>query len=331
MIRNQWYVVLEGKEVKRGAPVGVTRMGEKLVFWRAKDGNVVCQRDKCVHRGVALSEGKVINGEIECPFHGFRYDATGRCTRIPANSVNTEVPERFHVFTYPTREANGFIYIWWGEAREGLPPVPFFSDLGGNFSYGRISDPWNAHYSRVIENQLDVVHLPFIHHNTIGRGCRTVVDGPVVKWVDENRLRVFVFNRIDEGIPPRKTTDLEVGDREFWLEFVFPNLWQNHISEEVRVVAAFSPIDEENSVLYLRFYQKFIRIPLVRDALNGLSMWFNLVVARQDRRVVITQEPKPSELRSGEQLIPGDSPIVAYRRRREELKVLGEGGAAAGE
>ena len=331
MIRNQWYTVLEGSEVRKGAPVGVTRMGEKLVFWRNKEGKVVCQRDRCVHRGVALSEGKVINGEIECPFHGFRYDSSGKCTLIPANTVGAEVPDRFHVYTYPAREENGFIYIWWGDIQEGLPPIPFFSDLGPEFSYGRIPDPWNAHYSRVIENQLDVVHLPFIHHNTIGRGGRTVVDGPVVKWLDENRMRLYVFNRPDDGMLPRKAEDLEVGNREFWLEFVFPNLWQNHISEDVRVVAAFAPVDEENTILYLRFYQKFMRIPLIRDVFNWLSMWFNLVIAHQDRRVVITQQPKPSRLRGGEQLIPGDSPIVAYRRRREELQEAGKGTEAGKE
>lgn len=320
MIRNQWYAVLEGNEVKKGAPVGVTRMGEKLVFWRTSSGDVVCQRDKCAHRGVALSEGKVHKDTIVCPFHGFRYDATGQCTLIPANTVDAEVPERFAVLTYPAVEANGFIYIWWGEPHEELPPVPFFDDLGDEFSYGRKPDPWDAHYSRVIENQLDVVHLPFIHHNTIGRGCRTVVDGPVVKWLDENRMRVYVFNRQDDGTPPKKASELDIEGRGFWLEFVFPNLWQNHISEDVRVVAAFAPVDEEHSVLYLRFYQRFMRVPLLREALNWMSMWFNLVVAHQDRRVVVTQIPKPSGLRIGEQLIPGDGPIVAYRRRREELK-----------
>ena len=77
MIRNQWYSVLESKGV--GArPVGVTRMGERLVFWCYGDG-VNCLRDQCVHRGAALSAGVVVDGEIQCPFHGLRYArASGR-------------------------------------------------------------------------------------------------------------------------------------------------------------------------------------------------------------------------------------------------------------
>ena len=60
MIPNQWYVVLDSGQV-RYLPVGVTRMGEKLVFWRYHAGRVSCLRDRCVHRGVALSEGKVLD------------------------------------------------------------------------------------------------------------------------------------------------------------------------------------------------------------------------------------------------------------------------------
>ena len=64
MIRNQWYVVLESKEVRK-KPVGVTRMGEKLVFWRNEAGKVFCAVDRCPHRGVALSIGKLENNHLQ--------------------------------------------------------------------------------------------------------------------------------------------------------------------------------------------------------------------------------------------------------------------------
>jgi phenylpropionate dioxygenase-like ring-hydroxylating dioxygenase large terminal subunit len=60
MIPNQWYVLLESKQVK-DRPVGVTRMGEKLVFWRNDTGKVGCLRDKCPHRCVELSKGQVVH------------------------------------------------------------------------------------------------------------------------------------------------------------------------------------------------------------------------------------------------------------------------------
>jgi phenylpropionate dioxygenase-like ring-hydroxylating dioxygenase large terminal subunit len=326
VIPNQWYVVMDSSQVKDG-PVGVTRMGEKLVFWRDDAGQVSCLRDKCVHRGVELSKGKVIHDHLQCPFHGFEYNTSGRVTRIPANGRNTPVPERFQVHSYPTHEAHGFIWIWWGEdPPENLESPRFFDDIDESFSYGKVYDPWDAHYSRVIENQLDVAHLPFVHYNTIGRGNRTLVDGPVVQWVDDDMFYFYVYNRLDDGTPPRKPEEITPDPtRDFRLGFIFPNLWQNYIAEDGRVLAAFVPVDDEHTLLYLRFYQRFLRVPLLRDLVNWLAMPFNRRIAHQDRRVVVTQRPKPSGLRVGEQLIQADRPIIAYRRRREELLAQAKG------
>jgi phenylpropionate dioxygenase-like ring-hydroxylating dioxygenase large terminal subunit len=204
MIPNQWYVVLESREVKPGRLLGVTRMGERLVFARDRAGKAFCLRDRCAHRGAALSAGKHAGDAVECPFHGFRYDASGRGVLIPANGRNAEVPERFHVHAYPVHEQHGWLWIWWGERPPARIPAPrYFEDLDG-FAWASAVDPWNAHYSRVIENQLDVVHLPFVHYNTIGRGNRTLVNGPVVERRGPDRFFVRVFNEVDTGQRPRK-------------------------------------------------------------------------------------------------------------------------------
>lgn len=321
MIPHQWYVVLDSREV-RDRPVGVTRLGEKLVFWRDAEGRVHCLRDQCAHRGVALSAGRVLpDGRLQCPFHGFEYDGSGRVRVIPANSRTSPVPEQFRVRAYPTHEAHGFVWVWWGEnPPENLQPPRFFDDLGEGFTYGQVIDPWEAHYSRVIENQLDPIHLPFVHHNTIGRGNRTIADGPVVRWAGDDMFYVHVRNRVDDGMPPLRPEEVDISKSQVYLEFIFPNLWQNHISDEVRVVAAFVPVDEAHTLLYLRFYQKFLRVPILRELVNWAAMPFNRLVAHQDRRVVQTQVPKASGLAIGEKLVQGDRPIVEYRRRREELK-----------
>ena len=253
--------------------------------------------------------------------HAFEFDSSGRGVYIPANGRDADVPKVFQAHSYPTYEAEGFIWVWWGENPPGdLEPPHFFDDLGEGFVYKSAYDPWQAHYSRVIENQLDVVHLPFIHYNTIGRGNRTVVDGPAMEWPDENRFYVYVYNRADDGTPPRKASELPVPHPSgFRLEFIYPNLWQNRISDDVRIVAAFVPVDEAHTLLYLRFYQRFLTVPLLRDLVTWAAMPFNLVVAHQDRRVVETHQPQRSGLRIGEKMIQGDRPVIEYRRRREEL------------
>ena len=234
MIRTQWYVVLASNQVKH-KPIGVTRLGEKLVFWRDDSGKVVCLRDRCAHRGVQLSKGALLGGHLQCPFHGFEYDGSGRVVKIPANGAKAPVPERFRIHTYPTHEARDLIWIWWGDGPpDALAPSRFFTDIDDSFRWGSAVDAWDAHYSRVVENQLDVVHLPFVHRSTIGRGGRTLVDGPVLQWVDEDMFFVYAFNRLDDGTPARKPEDVPPSDpsRAFKLEFLFPNLWQNHISAD---------------------------------------------------------------------------------------------------
>jgi phenylpropionate dioxygenase-like ring-hydroxylating dioxygenase large terminal subunit len=320
MIRNQWYAILDSEEVKPSKPVGVTRMGEKMVAWRDAAGHPVVMADLCPHRGVALSKGEIRGDCIMCPFHGFEYDATGRCTVIPANGHTAPVPKAFQVRSYRAHEAHGFIFIYWGDPPEGDLPAPsFFDDLDDSFTYGSGRDPWRAHYSRVIENQLDVPHVPFIHHNTIGRNSGPVVDGPWVVWKDPDRFWVIPQTRADDGRPPLKAAETPAPDKPFHLDFIFPNLWQNHISPDLRVVIAFAPVDDENTVLYLHSYQRFMKIPVLRGIVNALNVPVNIFIAHQDRRVVETQRPMRSDLRMGEKLIAGDAPIIAYRRRRQEL------------
>jgi phenylpropionate dioxygenase-like ring-hydroxylating dioxygenase large terminal subunit len=318
MIPNQWYVVLESREVRAGQLLGVTRMGERLLFARDRVGKAFCLRDRCAHRGAALSAGKLAGDAVECPFHGFRYDASGRGVLIPANGKDAEVPERFHVHAYPVHEQHGWLWIWWGERPPARMPAPrYFEDLGG-FSWASSVDPWDAHYSRVIENQLDVVHLPFVHYNTIGRGNRTLVNGPVVERRGPDRFFVRVYNEVDTGQQPRKPAEISPPYPAFHLDFIFPNLWQNWIAPKVRVGAAFVPVDAEHTLLYLRFYQKFLPGQFGK-LVARLAMPMNLRIAHQDRRVVQTQQPKASGLKIGENLVQGDGPVAEYRRGRQEL------------
>ena len=319
MIKNQWYVVLDAKQVKRNKLLGVTRLSDKLVFWRDDQNQVHCIFDKCCHRGASLSTGKIIDNHVECPFHGFQYDASGKVQYIPANGKNAKVPERYKVNAYLVKEAYGFIWLWYSDQRTNVPEIPFFEELREGFSYGGFSETWKVHYTRAIENQLDVVHLPFVHASTIGKGNSRLVNGPVVKWND-NRMTFYVKNEKDQGQIPKKPNEIENYEELFHLQFQMPNTWQNIISDQVRIVAAFVPIDEENTHIYLRFYQKFIRTPGLKQIVNSLSSIMNKTILHQDRSVVLTQLPIKSELVMGENLIQGDLPIIEYRKRRELLK-----------
>jgi phenylpropionate dioxygenase-like ring-hydroxylating dioxygenase large terminal subunit len=327
MIPNQWYAILESREVKRGQAVGVTRLGEKMVVWRDQRGVASCLSDLCAHRGVALSIGKVRGDCIECPFHGFQYDASGRCQYIPANGRISPVPKAFAVRSYPVREAHGFVWIWWGEPREELPPLPFFEDIDAGFAYSSFRDHWPVHYSRAIENQLDVFHLPFVHGSTIGRGGRTLADGPVVAMVDD-RMDIWVYNRVDDGTRPLRPAEIPPPRRPPFLQFRFPNIWQNRIANGVRIFLSFTPVDEENTLIYMRYYQRIGRLgPLARAATTA-GILSSIVILRQDKRVVVTQRPVKTDIAMGEKLVQADRPIVVYRSVRRKLIDAASGGAA---
>ncbi len=322
MIPNQWYVILESNEIKKDRIIGVTRMGEKMAVWRNAKGELSVMSDKCPHRGVALSIGKLVGDCIQCPFHGFQYDTSGACRLVPANGRTAKPPKALHVRSYPVREEHGFVYIWWGEPRQTYPPVPWFESIGENMVYFTLKDHWANHYSRAIENQLDVVHLPFIHHNTIGRGNKTLVNGPIAKaeshWPGDHLINLWVFNEQDHGQKPKKPSELSEPDRRPSLQFRFGNLWQNWIADSLRVVIAFAPIDNENTLMYLRYYHT-VHSPILRQLNGWLGSLMNLIIERQDRRVVITERPPRPDLGIGEILIQGDSPIVLYRKIRRSL------------
>jgi phenylpropionate dioxygenase-like ring-hydroxylating dioxygenase large terminal subunit len=320
MIKNQWYVILESKELKKRKPIGVKRFGERLALWRNKDGSVSCIFDKCAHRGASLSIGKVKDGHLACPFHGLEYNSEGKVVLIPANGKNAKVPDNFRVNYYPARDKHGFIWVFWGDKKDNLPEITFFEDIDKKFSYSSFIDHWPVHYSRVIENQLDAAHLPFVHTNSIGRGNKTIVHGPKVES-KENKIRFWVKNVKDDGKTiPLKPEEFPVEESETVLEFIFPNIWQNKLSEKLRVFAAFVPIDENNTRIYLRFYQKFVRIPGLRRLINAIANIGNKWILGQDKSVVTTQLPIKSELKMGENLFQADLPIITYRRMREALK-----------
>lgn len=97
-------------------------------------------------------------------------------------------------------------------------------------------------------------------------------------------------------------------------------MWENYISMKVRVLGLFVPVDETHTLLYLRFYQNFMRTPVLKQLVLWLAGRFNLIVAHQDRRVVNTQIPKGDGIGRGELLIQGDYPIMEFRKKRLELK-----------
>lgn len=319
MIKNQWYAILPSKVVKKGTLLSVKRMGLDLVFFRTSKGALGCVSDQCSHRGASLGKGKLQNDCVRCPFHGLEFDQHGKCTFVPAlGKANTDDLSMFNIKSYHVKEQFGIIYFWYGEKDPKNNTLPFFYDqISEKDIYSELEDVWASHYSRCIENQLDVIHVPIVHHNSIGRGNKTIINGPKVIW-NGHILQTSANNEQDRGQKPKSPDECVIKDTN--LNFIFPNIWLNHISDKMLVLIYFAPVDEENTIMYIRFYSKITGISMIDKLIALAGKYANKFVERQDRRVVITQKPKASSLKMSETLLRGDGPVIKYRLIREQLK-----------
>ncbi len=319
MIKNRWYAVLDSKALKKWKLVAARRFGEDLVFFRTASGVVSAVTSRCAHRGASLCNGWVEGDKIKCPFHGIEYDPSGKCVYVPADGkASTRDYSAFNLKAYPTREIGGIIFVWYGEGEPDVEPDVFDIIRDSSFVYDHMEDAWNVHYSRVIENQLDVSHLAFVHHNTIGRGGKTLCNGPKVLWLDDNTMRTSADNAVDTGQVPKSSEDSVIKSTN--LTFKFPNMWLNHVTDKIQILAFFIPVDDEHSIIALRFYNKITGFRPVDKLIAWLGSRANKVVERQDKRIVETQLPKKTDLFMDEHLAAADLPIIEYRRKRKELQ-----------
>lgn len=298
LARDRWFVVLEVGEVPRRGAMATRRLGQDLVFWRGVDGAVHGAVDRCPHRGAKLSPGKVVAGELECPFHGFRFAGDGACTAIPVHPER-KPPGAMRLGSFPVREAHGFVWVWTGPSEPSPEPVPFFDFAGWSWAGSGFTEPVANHHSRAVENQLDYPHLPFVHPGTIGRVVTQDMD--VTTVVDGDRIRAHI------------------GNPEVFIELLAPSIWRNKTGPAWQFLA-FVPIDEQQMIYYVRTYQRVVTVPGLDWLVGALNQLVNGVILRQDTPLVESQPLGETRLRMGEVLVPSDGPIIAYRRWREALR-----------
>jgi phenylpropionate dioxygenase-like ring-hydroxylating dioxygenase large terminal subunit len=306
MLLNFWYPLAFSSELRR-APRRVTALGRQLVVWRTRTGRVGVLSDLCVHRGGALSSGKVDGEEITCPYHGWAYSTAGSCLRIPAQPQRS-VPAKARVDAYPVQERYGIVWGFLGDLPENerppLPDWPEFEDPQWRRIQGYFD--WNAHIDRVVEGGLDFAHGPFVHEGTFGRGLDPVIRDfevtTTTPWSGQARDVDVQGGGLSWHLPSLVRTDLVFGRRA---QIIF----QCHL-----------PVDAEHTRTLYVILRNHARTPLVDEPFR----YINLRVLREDRQVVDELRPEllPFDL-SDELHIRADALQVSYRRRRRELIASG--------
>ena len=121
-LREHWYIAARSQDL-RARPIARTIFGENLALFRDAAGQPAALLDRCAHRNMALSLGAVRDGCIECPYHGWRYDAAGECRHVPSLGPDAKLP-RVSVRSFPAREQDGYVWLWMGAGEPRGEPLP---------------------------------------------------------------------------------------------------------------------------------------------------------------------------------------------------------------
>ena len=171
-------------------PVHADLLGEPLVLWRGRDGRPRAMSDLCVHRGTAMSLGRVSGDDIVCAYHGWRYRADGRCVAIPQLEDPSRVPAKARVAAFGTQERYGLVWVALEEPRWPLPGVPELED--GSWTVVTAGPyRWQRDAARQVENFADFGHFPWVHPGLLGDSERPVVPRHEVR-ADGHVLHYFI-------------------------------------------------------------------------------------------------------------------------------------------
>ena len=167
LLRGLWYYALPGADLRPGAAVHRQMLGEPLLIGRDARGRVFALRDICPHRGMPLSEGAFDGREVECCYHGWRFDTSGQCTAIPWLVDGSEVEVgRIRVRRYPAREVLGNVFVYIGVADTDdalLPDLPKLADIGVARPQLSIETIFNCHVDHAVIGLMDPAHGSFVH------------------------------------------------------------------------------------------------------------------------------------------------------------------------
>ena len=191
-----WHPVAYAHEVTN-APVAATLLGEAVVVWRTSDGRAHAMRDLCIHRGTALSLGWIADDCLVCPYHAWRFDASGACVRIP-QSANAIIPAKARTPKYQCQERYGLIWVCLRADAPvyPLPEVPEFES--GEWKVVNTGPfAWQADASRQVENFTDFGHFPWVHPGLLGDPERPIVPEHSV----ETRGHVLHYTVVRRGAP----------------------------------------------------------------------------------------------------------------------------------
>ena len=338
MVRNRWYIAAFAREISRD-PIERTILGKPVALYRREDGPPVAMYGLCPHRYYPLAQGKVRGDALVCGYHGFVFDADGKCIEVPSQGTGAG----FCQPTYPIVEQGPLCWIWMGDADKCDPAlIPPYDDFGLGQPGWRYSSENYFHLKGraqlLIDNLMDLTHLPYVHHH-IGGGeamanpkireedspasYRVVRMGKLpwtafnaLVWLEENAYEGLAdFDQLTDFYGPEFIrTGFPIYTRVPGHDDVPPALGTLHIMHGI------TP-ETETSCHYFGFSTRNFRLDDKR--LDHFQYESDCKIRQQDVDAIEAVEARLEEAaqRQRELLVKADGPAVKVRRLIQQMLV----------
>lgn len=252
-LRDYWYPVQRTTELGT-SPQSVRLFGEEFVAWRTASGAPSLSDPFCPHRSAHLATGWVEGEHLVCPYHGWQFDASGRCRLIPQLEPDVPIPSRAKVKTYPAEDRYGVVWVCVGTPAGG-PPIWREAEEGGWRVFVEFFEEWNVPALRIIDNNLDLSHPSYVHRGTFGDPAQATaiptvesrVDGLVTRLERESRgVGLQIGATDDESRVFRNQSEIELlAPLTSHARFYFPE------APDYSFFGTATPVDDTRSI-YMR-------------------------------------------------------------------------------
>jgi len=326
MFINFWYPAEESKNVT-DAPLKVQMLGLNFVLWRDASGQARCVSNICTHRGGSLADGKVVDGCVQCPYHGWLFNGEGGCERIPSLGPLKKIPDRSRIDAYPVEERYGLVFVFLGdlpvEERPTIMPIDEYGQDGWRTLTMRYR--WQANYVRLVENQSDPSHVEYVHSGMGKSGQDDSYRVPKFD-IEETRWGAGTMTEFQTpGSPDEVIGETirkgpsDAGSGFHGISMTWTRIHFN-ATDGMNMYLYACPRDEMDLEIFL-VNQRNCYLDPETDARFIERMG---VAIDEDRVVIEKLEPAiPSREAIGEFIIPADDVLMAYRRRLGDWQASG--------
>ncbi len=308
-ISGAWYVGCIARELRAHKPRPTTLLGTPLVLFRGTDGRPAALLDRCAHRNVPLSLGKVVDERLQCPYHGWEFSGDGACQKIPGLCGDPGGKAR-RVPMFACEEADGFIWVW-GEPDTtppgGPPRLPALTTPGYTTVIRSVTAEGTMHATA--ENALDVPHTAFLHAGLFrGAGEPHDIEVVVRRWHDRVEAE-YIGEPRPEGLVARMLSPsggLVTHFDRFMLPCVAQVEYRIGDENHFLVTSLCTPVEDFVTTMYAVVSFK-MRIP--GWILKPLIEPFAMRIFKQDQ-VILKHQTDAVHRFGGEQFVSTDIDIL---------------------